>query len=164
MKTWSRLLALAALLGLGLPAGAATTTTTFSVTATVAPTCSISAAPLDFGSAIPNPINSNVEAQTTLTATCSNGAPYTIALSAGNGLGASFSDRRMTSGTNLLRYSLYTDPTRTIVWGNGSAGNSVVNGNGNGAAQAITVYGRIPSGQSVVTGMYSDTIVVTMTF
>src|SRR5688572_8389034 len=164
MKRWSRLLALLVLLGFGLPTWAATTTTTFSVTANVAPTCSIAAAALDFGAAIPNPINSNVDSQTTITATCSNGAPYQIALSAGNGLGATFGDRRMTSGTNLLRYSLFTDSSRTIVWGNGSAGNTRVNGNGNGAAQTITVYGRIISGQSVATGMYSDTVVVTMTF
>ena len=164
MKRWTRMLAAFALLPMGVPAWAATTTTTFSVTATVVPTCSVSAAPLDFGTAIPNPINLNVDAQSTITATCANGAPYTIALSAGSGLGASFASRRMASGPNLLVYSLYTDATRTVVWGNGGAGSSVVNRNGNGAAQQITVFGRIPTGQSVPTGTYSDTIVVTLSF
>ena len=74
---------------LGLPAAgqAATATTTFAVTGTVVPTCNISATALNFGATIPTPVNSNVDAQSTIVATCSSGAPYTVGLSTGNGAG-----------------------------------------------------------------------------
>ena len=164
MRKLFRALFACALLGLAGQAGAATTTTTFSVTATVVPTCSVSAAALNFGAAIPNPINSNVDAQSTITATCSTGAPYSIALNVGNGAGATFASRKLTSGPNTLNYSLYTDAGRTLVWGDGTAGSNLSPGNGTGAAQAITVFGRIPTGQAVPTRTNSDTILDTLTF
>ena len=80
------------------------------------------------------------------------------------GAGATFPARRMTSGGNTLVYTLFTDPGRGTVWGDGTGGSSLANGSGNGAAQAITVYGRIPSGQAVATGTYTDTITVTINF
>jgi spore coat protein U-like protein len=163
MRGFSRLLACAAL-GYAVPGWAATVTTTFTVTATVVPTCSVSASALSFGTAIPNPINTNVDATSTITATCSAGAPYTISLNAGTGAGATFASRRMTSGPNALAYTLYTDAGRSIIWGDGTSGSSTFNGAGTGVAQAITVFGRILSGQSVPTGAYSDTITVTITF
>ena len=165
MAAYARLLIL---LGFMLAAGsaaAATSTTTFSVSGTVVPTCSVSATALNFGAAIPNPINSNVDGQSTVTATCSTGAPYTIAMNLGTGAGATFpGGRRMTSGASTLGYNLYTDPSRTTVWGDGTASSAVSSGAGNGVAQPIAVYGRIPSGQTVATGTYTDTITVTITF
>lgn len=143
---------------------AATTTTTFSVSGTVVGTCTVSASALSFGTTIPTPINSNVDAQNTVTATCSNGAAYTVALSVGNGPGATFGVRKMTSGANPLSYSLFLDPARTTVWGDGTGGSTVSNNTGSGAAQAIAVFGRIPSGQTPPIGSYTDTITVTVTF
>lgn len=164
MKRFERLLVLCGLLGVAAPGWAATATTTFGVTGTVVPTCSIAAVPLSFGATIPNPINSNVDAQSAVTATCSSGAAYTIGLSTGGGAGATFATRRMTSGPNQLQYTLYADAGRTTIWGNGTAGSILSNNAGTGTAQAIPVYGRIPSGQNVPTGTYSDTITVTITF
>src|SRR5687768_16978852 len=97
------------LFGLAPAAWAWTATTTFTVTATVVPTCTISAAALSFGTTIPNPINSNVEATGTLVATCSSGAGYAIALNLGNASGATFASRKMSSGASRLNYSLFTD-------------------------------------------------------
>jgi spore coat protein U-like protein len=153
--------------GLLLPAAlvhAGNATTTFTVSGTVVPTCSVSATGLSFGAAIPNPINANVDAQSAVTATCSTGAPYVVTLNVGTGAGSTFATRRMTSGGNTLAYSLYSDPGRTIVWGDGTGGSSPASGSGSGAAQPLTVYGRIPSGQTVPTGTYTDTITVTITF
>lgn len=165
MKRSKLALLLSGLLAVGGPVSAATTTTaTFNVTGTVVPTCSVTAAALSFGATIPNPINANVDATSTITATCSAGAPYTIALSAGTGTGATFAVRRMMSGANGLSYALYTDPGRGTIWGNGTAGNVLSNNTGNGAAQAITVFGRILAPQTVPTGSYTDTITVTVTF
>lgn len=164
MKRFEKVLAFVGLLAVAGPGWAATATTTFGVTGTVVPTCSVAAAALNFGAAIPNPINSNVDVTGAVTATCSTGAPYTLALSAGGGAGATFAARRMTSGPNGLTYSLYSDAGRSVVWGNGTLGSSLSNNTGNGTAQVITVYGRIPSPQTVPTGTYSDTITVTITF
>lgn len=164
MNPFRKLFAVCGLLVVSAPVCAATATTAINVSATVVPTCSVSADALNFGGAIPNPINSNVDAQSTVTTTCSSGAAYTIALSAGGGAGATFASRRMTSGPNTLLYSLYTDTGRSSVWGSGAAGSVLSNNAGTGAAQAIPVFGRIPTGQSVPTGTYSDTVTVTVTF
>ncbi|HEX2831229.1 MAG TPA: spore coat U domain-containing protein [Burkholderiales bacterium] len=153
-------------LGLVLPglAVAATATTTFTVSGTVVPTCTMSAAALNFGTAIPNPINAPIDVTSTVTATCSAGAPYTIAMSVGTGAGATYSGRSMTAGGNGLTYNLYNDAGRTSIWGDGTGGSNLSRGSGTGAATVHTVYGRIRSGQSVPTGTYTDAITVTINF
>ena len=163
-RAFLRLAVLCGLLGMAPAGWAATATTTFAVTGTVVPTCSIAAAAMSFGASIPNPINSNVDATSTVTATCSTGAAYTIAMNLGTGTGATFASRKMRSGANQLNYTLFSDAGRSTVWGDGTAGSSLFNGNGTGAAQAITVFGRILSPQTVPTGAYTDSIVVTITF
>lgn len=164
MTRAQRALLTCGLLGIAGSGWAATATTSFTVSGTVVPTCSVSAAALSFGGAIPNPINSDVDAQNNITATCSSGASYTIALNVGNGAAATFASRKLSSGPNTLDYTLYTDPSRTVVWGDGTGGSTVFNGSGSGAPQEIPVYGRIPSPQTVPTGAYTDLIVVTLTF
>jgi spore coat protein U-like protein len=159
-----RILVFCALLIAGAPARAATATTTFGVSANIVPTCSVSAAALNFGAAIPNPISSNVDSTSTITATCSSGADYTIALNAGI-QGGTVALRRMGAGANTLNYTMFTDAGRSSVWGDGTLGTSLFNSSGSGSAQAITVYGRIPSGQTAPsTGTYTDTVTVTITF
>jgi spore coat protein U-like protein len=164
MLSFRRILLLCALL-LGSPSlWAATATTTFAVTAGVVPTCSVAAAALNFGASIPNPIASNVDAQSTITATCSNGAGYTIALNAGTTPLGTVAMRRMEAGGSTVNYTMFTDAGRSTVWGDGTSGTSLLNGSGSGAAQVIPVYGRIPSGQTPGTGNYADTVTVTITF
>jgi spore coat protein U-like protein len=71
----------------------------------------------------------------------------------------------MTAGANLLNYNIYTTTGRTTVWGDGTAGTATLAGTGTGAAQAVTVYGRVNSGQtSVPAGSYADTVAVTVTY
>ena len=164
MKSHLKLFVLCGLFVIATPGWTATATTTFAVSGTVVPGCTVAATAMSFGAAIPNPVIVNIEATSSVVATCSNGTPYTIALSAGGGAGATFAVRRMTSGANTMDYSLYTDATRASVWGNGTAGNVTVAGTGNGAAQAITVFGRIPPQTLAATGAYTDTITVTVTF
>ena len=165
LMTSSRRLVLAAMLtGIAAPTLAATATSTFSVTGQVVTTCSVSATGLSFGNTIPTPVNSNIDATSTITATCSNSVPFSIALNAGQGTGATFASRKMSSGTNLVNYTMFTDAGRTTVWGDGTAGSTVNSVTGTGAPQAIPVFGRIPAGQSPAIGTYSDTILVTLTF
>ena len=91
--------------------------------------------------------------------TCVLTTAYTIALSPGNG---SYMPRVMNSGVHALSYNLYTDATRTTIWGDGTGGTSVVSGNAISANH--TIYGRVPAGQNVNVGAYSDSLVVTITF
>lgn len=141
---------------------AATDTSTFGVTATVEASCTISGTTLGFGTV--NALGADVDATSALTATCTNDSAYTVGLNAGTGTGATVTDRKMTSGTDLLDYSLYTDSARTTNWDD-IGGTTVVAGTGNGSGQEITVYGRIPTGQtSVPVGSYSDTITATIDF
>lgn len=151
-----------ALAGAGLVvangAFAATATTSFSVTATVLAFCAVSAAPLVFG----NYSAAQLDGHTTVTVTCTSGTGYQVGLDAGTGNGASVATRRMT-GSGLLNYTLYTDSSRTTVFGN-TVGTNTVSGTGSGVVQSIDVYGRIPAGQYPAGGLYSDTITVSVTY
>lgn len=159
-----RLIAAAVALGAAVPAMAATTTGTLNVSGTVVASCTLTTTAVNFGVNIPSPLVGNIDATGTITATCSNTIPYTIALNAGTGVGASVATRRLTSGANTLNYALYRDLARTQLWGDGSLGTGMLAGTGTGAAQAITVYGRIPTGQAPALGAYADSVTVTITF
>lgn len=149
----------------GTASFAATTTTTFGVSATVVDSCSVSATALGFGNVDPVSLASTaVDATTTVDVTCANGTTYDVGLDAGTASGATVTTRQMTSGANTMNYALYSDSGRTTNWGN-TVGTDTVAGTGDGTAQSLTVYGRIPSGQGTVpTGAYSDTITVTVTY
>lgn len=142
------------------PVEAATATTTFQVTATVNATCLISATNLAFGAYA----GTQTDVNSTVTVTCTNTTPYAVGLNAGTFAAATVTTRRM-SGTdaNGLAYSLFQDAARTVNWGN-TVGTDTVAGTGNGSAQALTVYGRVPAGQFVAPGAYADTITATVTF
>jgi len=165
LTSFKRAIALAATLAL-FPAAAhaGTATSNLSVTATVTANCTVSTAAVAFGNV--NTISgSNVDGSGGITVTCTNGTTWTAAAGVGSGTGATFASRKMASGGNLLNYSLYTDSGRTSIWGDGSAGNVTIGGAGNGAAQNVTVYGRVAAGQtSVPAGSYSDTVSVTVTY
>jgi len=136
-----------------------TATSTFQVTATVASSCSVSATTLAF----PNYVLAQLDGSSTITATCTNGTTYTIGLDAGTFAGATTSTRKMTGpSASGLSYALYSDSGRTTNWGNATG--SWVSGTGTGAAQVLSVYGRIPASQTAQIGSYSDTITVTITF
>ncbi len=137
----------------------ATTTSTFQVTATVASSCTVTATSLAFG----NYTLAQLDGTSTITATCTNGTTYTIGLDAGTFSGATTSTRRLTGPSAAgLSYSLFSDPGRTTNWGNATG--SWVPGTGTGAAQVLTVYGRIPANQTALIGNYTDTVTVTVTF
>lgn len=143
------------------PAGAATSTTTFNVSLTVTASCTVSATGLAFGST--GVFTANIDASSTITVTCSNTTPYNVGLDVGTGAGATVAARKMTSGGNTATYTTYQNAGRTTVWGN-TVGTDTVSGTGNGSAQAITVYGRVPLQATPAAGSYTDTITVTVTY
>ena len=146
-----------------VPASAATTSTSLSVTATVTANCTVSSSALAFPNV--NPLGGNVDGAGGISVTCTNGTGWTATAGLGAGSGASFAARRMTLGSDLLDYNLYTDSGRTNVWGDGSGSTTVFSNTGSGLAQAVTVYGRVPTGQTTVPpGNYADTVSVTVTY
>lgn len=129
--------------------------------------CTVSASATAFGSYSPfspSPRDSvgNVRVSCTLLGLLSLLVSYTISLS--TGASGSYAPRSLASGANTLAYNLYTNASRTTVWGNGSGGTATVN-DGYLLGLLTTsidypVYGRIPAAQNVAAGFYSDTIVV----
>ena len=151
-------------IGLSSQAFAATATGVMTVTATITSTCSVGASTLAFTSATSAAIAAgNVDAIGTVSVNCTTGSPYTIGLDAGTGVGATIASRKMSAGTQLLSYTVYTSAARTTVWGDGT-GAEKVSGIGNGAVQSISAYGRIFAGQVVPAAAYADTVNVTVTY
>ena len=154
---------LCAALAATTPAFAATTSTTLNVDATVTASCSVSSSALSFGNV--DPAGGNVDSTGGITVTCTNGTDWEATAGVGSGSGASYASRRMSSGANLLNYNIYTNAGRTNVWGDGTGGTVTIANTGSGAAQNVTVYGRVPSGQTTaVPGAYDDTVAVTVTY
>jgi spore coat protein U-like protein len=132
--------------------------------------CSVSATSVGFGGY--NPLSpSNTDATGTVTVTCSGLLSvlvgYEILLS--KGAASTYAPRQMSSGGNTLNYNLYTNITRTTIWGDNTGGSSRVTGSI--LVQLLvptsnnhTLYGRIPAQQNVATGAYVDTITVTVNY
>ena len=133
----------------------------FTVSATVVASCVVSGNTLNFGTA--GVLIANVDATSTVSATCSYTTPYNIGLSVGSGAGATVAVRKMTSGAKTINYSLYTNSGRTTLWGN-TIGVDALSGTGAGTGQNLTVYGRVPPQTTPAPGAFSDTIVITVTY
>lgn len=152
------------------PAQAGTATANLTVQVTITASCTINAATLDFGSNAGTAlVAANVNSSTTVSVTCTNGSPYAIGMD--NGANASGSQRRMKTGTNFLNYNLYVDSARANAWTTAASNttcttaNSCALGTGNGSAQTVSIYGRVPSiGTAPPAGSYTDTVTMTITY
>lgn len=138
---------------------AANATDTLDVSLTVTAECTLTANALDFGSA--SLITANLDATSTLDIQCSAGTAYTLTMDAGAGTGATTTTRVLTSGSNTATYGIYKDAGRSNVFG--STGGEELTGTATGAAQSISIYGRVPP-QTVAVGSYTDSVTVTITY
>jgi spore coat protein U-like protein len=149
-------------------ANAGVETSNMTVDATISATCTISTTAVNFGTYDPIVAHKTAALAGTggVTTTCTNGSAATITLGQGANATATSTDaapeRQMASGTNRLSYQLYSESTRTTVWGNTSTTGKAITGSG--TASTETVYGSVPAGQNKPTGTYSDTVVATVTF
>ena len=163
-------LAVTAPMWLALPAFGATQTNSLSVTMTITASCVIGSATLAFGSSSGTALQSAaVNAQTTVSVTCTSSTPYSIGMS--TGANPSGSQRRMISGGNYIDYNLYTDAVRLNSWTTATdattcaTANSCVLGTGTGSAQSIDIYGTVPiAAVAPPPGSYSDTVTMTITY
>lgn len=87
---------------------------------------------------------------------------YTIELEL-NGQ-AQLTQRRMVFGTNYLNYNVFCDGGYSQVWADGSGSSCTVTGGQAGLLGTLLtvspVYGRIPGGQFLSPGTYTDSITV----
>lgn len=149
MRTLGKLAVVLLISGAGA-AMAQTTSANFQVTANVVASCRVTATNLAFG--VYDPFAASPLDQTsTVSITCTNLHPYTYSVPTPTA-------RSMAGpGGATLNYGLYNELARSTGFGAG--------GTGNGSAQSITVYGRVPAGQTLaVAGNYTDTVTVTVNY
>lgn len=141
-----------------------TASTTLNVSTSIRENCRISTTPVAFGT-VDVTASAATNAVGNFGVQCTDGTPWTVTAGVGNGSGATYTSRRMTSESNLLAYNLYTDSQRTLVFGDGTAGTMTFSGVGNGDGQGGAIWGRIPGGQaSVPSGNYADVVAITVTY
>lgn len=134
-------------------------------------TCSVTATNMDFGAYDPFGV-ADLETQGTLSVTCeafllAGLVEYEIQVNAGTN--AALPNRSLSNGLHLLDYNLYTDATLTSIWGDNTAGTVSIVDSYLLALLApqtrqYTIFGRIPGGQNVSAGTYTDTITVTVIY
>lgn len=157
------LLSVAILLG-GMPllVQAATKTATFQVRLVLQNDCIISATDLDFGTH--GVLDTNIDQTSTISVTCTNTAGYNVGLNAGSATGSTIANRLVISPANdTVGYQMYRDSNRTLVWGD-TVGTDTVSGTGTGAAQSLTVYGRVPPQATPAAATYTSNVIATITF
>lgn len=134
----------------------------FTVGATVVNNCLISASNLAFTAS--GVLKSALSASGAITARCTNGDAYRIALSAGSSGSVATRQMQRSGGGGTVTYQLYTDSAHANAWGDGTLGTTTFTGTGSGNAVAIPVYGLVPAQSTPMPGSYSDTITATITF
>lgn len=131
----------------------------FTVQAYVDRVCNLTADDLNFGSR--GLLKTQVDASSLVKVSCTLGLPYAIGLNGGLGNLAPAA-RKMTHSGQSITYGLYRDAARSLPWG--SAVGQIAGGTGTGLLQNLTVYGRVPAQTTPSPGIYTDTVVVTVTY
>lgn len=177
------LLTAGALLGAAGSASAANpATATFTVSATVLKTCSVSATNLGFNNYTPG--GGAQIATSTIAVSCTKGTGFQVALNAGSTAGGTVAQRLMlqTAGTGTLQYNLCTTAVTpagacngATLWGDGTNGTIIQSGTGAGLGvgniQSLTVNGGLPDNGfnqgATVAGastLYSDLVTVSVAY
>lgn len=142
------------------PVLAATSTGTMAISAQVLSACSLSGSSIPFGTYA----STEIDQTGTMSVMCTNGVPYNVALDAGLGISATTSSRKMSDSLGgTLNYGLYRDAGHLNNWGN-VTNTDTLTGSGNGTTQVMTVYGKIPAGQTPSVGTYTDTVTITLSY
>ncbi|MEM5314445.1 spore coat U domain-containing protein [Paraburkholderia sp. JHI869] len=134
----------------------------FSANANVVNNCNISATSVAFGAA--GVLASALRATGTITAQCTNGDAFRIALNGGASGNVAARAMQRSGGGGSVGYQLYLDSAYGSAWGDGTGGTAMATGTGSGAQQVFTVYGQVPAQGTPAPGSYSDTITATISF
>jgi spore coat protein U-like protein len=129
--------------------------------------CVVTAPSLSFG---PYDGLSGAPATTSAVAvvTCNDSPPPTVTMELGpSAVSGGFFPRQMRQdgGSDRLAYNFYVDAGATAVWGDGTGGTATRSDRVfKNKPWTVTIYGRIPAGQDVSAGSYSDTLTITINF
>jgi spore coat protein U-like protein len=134
----------------------------FTASATVINNCNISATNVSFGTA--GTLSSTLAATGSITAQCTNGDAWKIALNGGGSGNVGARQMQRSGGGGTIGYGLYTNAAHSVPWGDGTGSSSTVTGVGTGTSQVVTVYGAVPAQTTPAPGSYSDTITATISF
>lgn len=164
MLTGKRQIALVLAAGLGtVPAAASAKTLSGTLDARVQvdTSCRLTTAPLAFGTV--NIFSGQVDATAAIKLSCGPAVAYSVAIDNG----ANFNgQRRMSNGAGgffaYVRYQIYRDAARTLVWGS-TAGTLVTGTTPINGDVVLTAYGRVPN-SIVLPRAYTDTVTVTVNF
>jgi spore coat protein U-like protein len=150
---------------------AAADTNTLAISADVQETCDITTTAVAFGEYDPVVTNASTDLDNTggkITLVCTAGTTATVILDDGlhenTGSTADAPLRRLSDGTNFINYQLYSDSLGGTVWGGTVATGKVIGTHDGSTPEDMTVYARIPAGQNVPVGSYSDTVQVTASY
>lgn len=145
------------------PPGGSTQSVPFIVRATNNSSCTVATTALSFGT---QPDLATARTTTnTVSVTCTTGTQYEIGMSNGSSGGTGPTARLMknVATAQAVTYGIYRDAARTSPWGN-TAGTNTQTGTGNGLVQPYTGYGLIPVQPTPPALLYSDSVVVTVTY
>ena len=154
-----------------LGTGGSPTSCQFTIQTTVIAECIAPSATLAFGTY--NPVTTNatsaspLDAATALLYTCTKNVAATVQLD--QGLYASGGRRLSGPASNFLAYGIYTNSPRSILWGTTIPTNTVSATSTSkktplGGVSGLPAYGRIPGGQDVIAGSYSDSVTATVNY
>lgn len=145
------------------PAAAQTAGANLGTSAEITANCAVSTTPIAFGN-VDVTTGAAVLGSGGISVVCTNGTDWSASADAGTGAGATLAIRQMSDGAETLNYVLYTEATRTTIWGDGVT-TATIDGTGSGVAQNSVIYGRISASQTGVSaGSYADTVAVTVTY
>lgn len=148
-------------------ASAGSNSGTLIVQADITPECIVQDSDLNFGSKGGLFLADEV-VPFTIGVQCNDaGVGYSVSLDLGQN-GGSAGSRNMASGANRLSYFIYQDAGLTTKWADGGMGNGGQFSNtstaGVGIYDNLQGYGVIPSGVSVPSGAYDDSVSIIVSF
>ncbi len=159
----TRLILAGALMCGAASAWAGSATTFMQVSLNVVPNCRLSVTDLSFGNYDPLLGNADrpLDGAAQLQMVCTKNSQASIMFDSGEHGVAS--TRGMVLGSDRVSYDLFRDSARTERWAD-SADALHVTGTGSRNPQQFTVFGRVPAGQEVSAGAYSDIVTATVDF
>lgn len=125
--------------------------------------CQVSVQDLDFG-VYSNFTPAPTEAATRILVRCDGPDTVPVALAIDSGQHSSgFAPRQMRHSylQDHIGYLLFTDAAMTAIWGDGTRGSATIVSNvPPGVQMEIPIFGRIPSGQDMSVGKFSDRVAI----
>lgn len=90
-----------------------------------------------------------------------------VEVKAGTGVSGNQLQRTMVRSGKVLNYNIYANSLRTQLLGDGLGSTTTLTSSLNGLlffSTSMPLYGRVPAGQWVPAGTYSDTVVITVQY